>query len=313
MNRRNFFKLSTSGLAGASLSTNALSSQSKVEPKRWQNNKSPWPICLDTATIRPASLEEKVRIASEAGYDAIEPWDGELAEYENEGGNLEELGKKITGLGLFVPSVIGMWNAIPPGDDDFKASLEGTRNRMRMAKAIGSEHIQTIPNTVGYGYDIKQVAQRYRQIIEIGQNEFGLKPSLVFVKFFPLKTMGQAMQVALDANHPDASIIPDTFHMYISEGGFNGLKQMRGSAISIFQFADAPANPAPNELTDQHRVFPGDGILPLSEILKDLYETGFEGCISLELYNPEYYKRDLLEVATEGLKKTLAVIKKAEV
>ncbi|RNC83100.1 MAG: sugar phosphate isomerase/epimerase [Balneola sp.] len=313
MNRKKFFALGAAGLAGASLPIKAEEAPTQPKFKRWQNGQSPWPICLDTATIRPASLEDKVSIAAEAGYDAIEPWDRELIEYENNGGNLEKLSERIKDLGLFVPSVIGMWNAIPPADDAFAASLPDTRNRMRMAKAIGSEYIQTIPNTVGNGYDVKQVAKRYRQIIEIGKSEFGLKPSLVFVKFFPLKTMGQAMQVALDADHPEASIIPDTFHMYISEGGFNGLKQMRGNAISIFQFADAPATPEPDELTDQQRVFPGDGILPLPEILRDLYETGFKGCISLELYNPEYHQRDLLEVAKEGLEKTMKVIKEAGV
>ncbi len=313
MNRKKFFTLGAAGLAGASLPIKAGDTSTQPEIKRWQNGQSPWPICLDTATIRPASLEDKVSIAAEAGYDAIEPWDRELAQYEDDGGNLEKLGEKIKDLGLFVPSVIGMWNAIPPAEDAFAASLSDTRNRMRMAKAIGSEYIQTIPNTVGNGYDIKQVAKRYRQIIEIGKSEFGLKASLVFVKFFPLKTMGQAMQIALDADHPEASIIPDTFHMYISEGGFNGLKQMRGSAISIFQFADAPATPEPDELTDQQRVFPGDGILPLPEILRDLYETGFKGCISLELYNPEYHQRDLLEVAKEGFEKTMKVIKEAGV
>lgn len=306
MDRKKFFSLGAASIAGATFPIKSIE-------KRWQNGASPWPLCLDTYTILPASLDEKVEIAAKAGYDAIEPWDRELIQYENNGGDLWELGKKIKDLGLFVPSVIGLWNAIPPNDDEFEASLEGTRNRMRLAKAIGSEHIQTIPNTVGNGYDIKKVAQRYRQIIEIGESEFGLKASLVFVKFFPLKTMGQAMQVALDANHPNASIIPDTFHMYISEGGFEGLKLMNGNAISIFQFADAPGHIAPNELTDADRVFPGDGVLPLPKILTDLYNTGFKGCISLELYNPEYHKRDLYEVAREGLDKTLKVILEAGV
>jgi len=312
MDRKKFFSLGVASIAGATFPIKSVQSPKSIE-KRWQNGASPWPLCLDTYTILPASLDEKVEIAAKAGYDAIEPWDRELIQYENNGGDLWELGKKIKDLGLFVPSVIGLWNAIPPNDDEFEASLEGTRNRMRLAKAIGSEHIQTIPNTVGNGYDIRKVAQRYRQIIEIGESEFGLKASLVFVKFFPLKTMGQAMQVALDANHPNASIIPDTFHMYISEGGFEGLKLMNGSAISIFQFADAPGHIAPNELTDADRVFPGDGVLPLPKILTDLYNTGFKGCISLELYNPEYHKRDLYEVAREGLDKTLKVILEAGV
>ncbi|GAB5410663.1 MAG: sugar phosphate isomerase/epimerase [Balneolaceae bacterium] len=312
MDRKKFFFLSTATIAGSALPVTSFR-DSKTPEKRWQNGASPWPICLDTYTILPASLEEKVEFAAKAGYDAIEPWDRELIQYENEGGNVEELGKHIKELGLFVPSVIGLWNAIPPDEKDFQASLEGTRNRMRLAKAIGSEYIQTIPNTIGEYYNAKKVAQRYRQVIEIGESEFGLKASLVFVKFFPLKSMGQAMQVALDANHPNASIIPDTYHMYISEGGFEGLKLMKGSAISIFQFADAPGHKPTNDLADADRVFPGDGILPLPEILRDLYDTGFRGCISLELYNPEYHKRDLLEVAKEGFEKTLNVIKKAGV
>ncbi|MEQ9308317.1 MAG: sugar phosphate isomerase/epimerase [Balneolaceae bacterium] len=314
MDRKKFFALGSASMVGAALPYHISGKAESSQPeKRWQNGASPWPICLDTYTILPASLEEKVEIAAKAGYDAIEPWDRELIQYEQEGGDVEKLGDYIKELGLFVPSVIGLWNAIPPNEEDFLSSLEGTKNRMRLAKAIGSEHIQTIPNTIGENYDVKKVAQRYRQVIEIGEEEFGLKASLVFVKFFPLKTMGQAMQVALDANHPNASIIPDTYHMYISEGGFEGLKLMNGNAISIFQFADAPGYKPPQELADADRVFPGDGVLPLPQILRDLYGTGFRGCISLELYNPEYHKRDLLEVAKEGFEKTLSVIKKAGV
>lgn len=312
MDRKKFFSLGAASIAGTALPIK-LSLTPKSTEKRWQNGASPWPICLDTYTILPASLEEKVEIAAEAGYDAIEPWDRELISYENEGGDVEKLGARIKELGLFVPSVIGLWNAISPRDKEFEESLEGTRNRMRLAKAIGSQHIQTIPNTVGEGYDVKKVAQRYRTLLEIAEEEFGLEAALVFVKFFPLKSMGQAMQVALDANHPNAKIIPDTYHMYITEGGFNGLKLINGDAIAIFQFADAPGHKPANELADADRVFPGDGILPLPEILRDLYATGFRGCISLELYNPEYHQRDPLEVAKEGLKKTLKVIKDAGV
>ena len=72
----------------------------------WQGGRSPWPLCLDTATIRPASLEDKVRIAAEAGFDAIEPWEGELKEYERSGKSLADLRKRIEDAGLFVRGYI---------------------------------------------------------------------------------------------------------------------------------------------------------------------------------------------------------------
>lgn len=315
MDRRHFLALGSAAAALTQSTTQAQSATAEVgeKVKRYQNGVSPWPICLDTATIRPASMEDKVKIAAEAGYDAIEPWDRELEAYEKEGGNVKDLGKKIKDLGLFVPSMIGLWNALPPTKEAFEESLKDTRRRMQMAADIGCEHVQVIPNTVGEGWSQKWVADRYREIIEIGINEYNLRPALVFVKFFPLKSFGQAMGVALDANHPKAMVIPDTFHMYISEGGFEALKHVKGDNIAIFQFADAPASPGPAELKDADRVYPGDGILPLPAILKDLKATGFKGCISLELYNPKYWEEDHLQVAKTGLAKTLEVIKKAEV
>lgn len=311
MKRRSFLTLGAGGILGSSLPGTAKSAN--IIEKRYQNGKSPWPVCLDTATIRPASLLEKVDIAHEAGYDAIEPWDMELREFEEEGGNLKDLGEKIKDLDMFVPSVIGLWNALPPTQEEWEKSLPDTRERMRMAADIGSEHIQTIPNTIGENYDIAWVANRYRDIIEIGINEYGIKPAIVFVKFFPLKTLGESAAIALNANHPDAKIIPDTFHMHISRGGFEGLKLLNGNMIAIFQFADAPASPGPDDLQDSQRVYPGDGVLPLAQSLRDLYATGFTGCVSLELYNPNYYEQNLLEVAKTGLQKTLAVIAEAGV
>jgi hypothetical protein len=79
----------------------------------WQNGRSFWPICLDTATLdKKLGIEKKVELAAEAGFDCIEPWDRELADFEKKGGSLSDLGKHITDLGLYVPSVIGLWNAL---------------------------------------------------------------------------------------------------------------------------------------------------------------------------------------------------------
>jgi sugar phosphate isomerase/epimerase len=254
-----------------------------------------------------------VNIAIKAGYDAIEPWDNELLKYEANGGNLKDIGKMIKDNGLIVPSVIGLWNALPPTKELWDASLKDTRNRMRMASEIGAQHIQTIPNTVGANFSQKWVAARYRDLIEIGINDYKINPALVFVKYFPVKTMGQAVGIAMDANHPQAMIIPDVYHMHISEGGFEGIKFLTSDMIAIFQFNDAPASPALPQLNDAHRVYPGDGILPLGKIFQDLKKTGYKGCISLEMYNPQYWKEDLQQVANTGLRKTLEVLRKAGV
>lgn len=316
INRRTFAGSIGAAFAGGA-TMQARAAEAPPQPaaaKRWQNGTSPWPLCLDTATIRPAALEEKIRIAAKTGFDAIEPWEGELHEYEQKGGSLADLGKRVRDAGLFVPSVIGLWNAIPATREEFDKSLVDSRRRMRQAAAVGAEHIQVVPQPARpwQEFDPKWAADRYRELLEIGLDEFKINPAMVFVQFLPgCARMGQAAAIAIDADHPRAKIIPDVFHMHITHSGFKGIRHLRGDFFAIFQFNDAPAAPTTDQLKDEHRVFPGDGILPLADILRDLLAIGYAGCISLELYNPEYWKRDLEGVAREGREKTLKIIAQA--
>ena len=302
-------QLLSAGAAGAVLACAAT-------PKRpaYQGGKSPWPLCLDTATIRPQPLLKKIEVAAAAGFDAIEPWDGELRDFEREGGDLQDLGKRIADAGLFVPSVIGLWDAIPATREAWEAQLPHTRERLRMIAAVGSRQAQVIPGPARpeADFDRMWVAERYRDLLEIGIEDYDVVPGLVFVKFLAgCARLSQAVDIAIQARHPKARVIPDVFHMHIGGSGFEGLRQLNGDAIAIFQFNDAPAAPAQEELKDPDRVFPGDGILPLEQCLRDLRDIGFERCVSLELYNRSYWERDPLEVAREGREKTLAVIERA--
>jgi sugar phosphate isomerase/epimerase len=302
-------ELLAAGAAGATLACTSLSSRSA-----YQGGRSPWPLCLDTATIRPQTLLKKIEVAAQAGFDAIEPWDGELRDYERAGGDLEQLGERIRDAGLFVPSVIGLWDALPASPEAWQQQLPHTRERLRMIAAVGSHQAQMIPGPARPQADFDRLwaAERYHDLLEIGIHDYDVVPGLVFVEFLEgCKRLSQAMDIAIQAQHPKARVIPDVFHMHIGGSGFEGLRHIRGDAIAIFQFNDAPATPAREELEDSHRVFPGDGILPLEKCLRDLRDIGYERCVSLELYNPSYWARDPLGVAIEGREKTLAVIERA--
>lgn len=302
------------GLAAAGL---ALQSQA-AEANRWQRGRSPWPLCLDTATIRPRSLEDKIRLAAKHGFDGLEPWDGELSDYEKQGGSLDDLGKRIRDAGLFVPSVIGLWKALPASDAEFEENLPACRERMRQARAIGARHVQVIPwfdwpkVTPAGTLDRKKLAGSYRRILEIGLRDYDLQPAFVFLEFVhDLRTIDHAIEVLQATDHPQAQTIPDTFHMHVGGTPVADLSKLAGTAIGIFQIADAPAGIPREQLKDSHRVLPGDGVLPLVEALRRLRATGYAEAISLELYNPAYHDRDPDEFLPEAHAKTLAVIERS--
>jgi sugar phosphate isomerase/epimerase len=65
---------------------------------------------------------------------------------------------------------------------------------------------------------------------------------------------------------------------------------------------------ARDKINDADRVYPGDGIAPIGSVLKTVFASGFNGVLSLELFNREYWKLDPLENATVGLKKMKSVV-----
>ncbi len=318
MNRR-IFLASAVGAGLAATATGAQETTPQNKPtgpasKRYQKGLSPWPLCMNTSTIRPASLEDKIKVTAEAGWDAIEPWVGDLANYEKAGGDLKALGAQIRDRGLFVPNVIGLWDCMPATPEAFEESLAATRNRMRMCAAIGSEHVAAIPAPDRADFDLPWATHCYRELMKIGREEFGIKVAFEFVGFFKgIHRLGQACGVALDTNDENACLVADTFHIFRGDSGFNGLKLIQGDLIANFHWNDVPGDVPREQQGDKDRLYPGDGILPLSQILKDLYAIGYRRTLSLEIFKREYWEQDPKTVSETGLRKMQECIAKAGV
>ena len=308
MDRRKFLQ---TGAAAAALS--ALNLSCKNNEKKYQNGISRWPLCLNTSTIRPASLQDKIKIAAETGYDGVELWIDDLEKYEKEGGSLKELGAQIKEMGLFVPNIIGLWGCMPMDDADFKDSLKATKERMRMSAEVGSGHVAAIPVPDRADFDLAVGVKRYKELLKISREEYGIIAAFEFVGFFKgIHRLGQAAAIALDADDRDACLIMDTFHLYRGGSGFNGVSLLNKDIIADFHWNDVPASPPRDELGDKDRIFPGDGILPLVGVLKDLKKIGYSGPISLETFNRKHWESDSKEVAAAGRKKIVALIEKAD-
>src|SRR5262249_27568857 len=81
---------------------------SATDHRRGASVMSEFVYCLNTSTIRPTPLLEKIRLAGEAGYSAIEPWNDEFTAYLEQGGSLPELKQALADAGLRVVSVIAL-------------------------------------------------------------------------------------------------------------------------------------------------------------------------------------------------------------
>jgi sugar phosphate isomerase/epimerase len=305
MTRRDMLALSTAAVAA----TATTSTSSAAEPAE------PFGYCLNTSTIRGQKLaiDEEAKLAARAGYAGIEPWIGELQEYTKKGGNLKDLGKLFADLGLKVESAIGFARWIVDDERERQKGLDDAKRDMEMVLAIGGTRIAAPPAgaTDKQIVDVQVIVDRYRKLAELGA-KIGIVPEAEVWGFSKtMSKLGEAVHVAMESGHPKACILPDIYHLYKGGSGYEGLKLLNGSAIGIFHVNDVPKDKDRAVIKDSDRVFPGDGIAPLGDVFRTLRAIGYRGMLSLELFNPEYYKHDALEVLTVGLAKTKAAVKAA--
>lgn len=305
LSRRDVLAMSTAAVAASALPPKA----GAADPAE------PFGYSLNTSTIRgqKVPVEEEAKLAAKAGYNAIEPWIGELQDYTKRGGNLKELGKQIADLGLKVESSIGFARWIVNDDLERRKGLDEAKRDMEMVLAIGGKRIAAPPAgaTDKPIPELGVIADRYRKLAELGAT-IGIIPEAEVWGFSKtLSKLGETILVAMESGHPQACVLPDVYHLFKGGSGFDGLKLMAGKAIGIFHVNDYPKDMDRSTIKDADRVFPGDGVAPLADVLRTLRDIGYRGMLSLELFNPEYYRRDAFEVVKEGLAKTRTSVKAA--
>lgn len=304
-------------LIAATAMTAASITQKDAQAAASTSSEFPVRFALNTSTVRGQKLtiEEQVDLTAKAGYDGIEPWIRDIQQYADDGGSLADLKKKISDLGLTVDSAIGFANWIVDDPDVRAKGLEQAKQEMALVKAIGGARVAAPPVGAHRGDStpppLPVIAERYRALLEVGQ-QLGVVPQLELWGFSPtLSKLSELAYVAAGAAHPDACVLPDFYHIYKGGNDFASLGMIEASRMHCFHMNDYPAEPPLAEIADKHRVFPGDGVCPLPEIIRQLIDHGFSGTFSLELFNPDYWERDPAEVASEGLAKSRAVVQAA--
>lgn len=274
----------------------------------------PFGYCLNMSTIRgqELSIVEQLEVAAKAGYQGVEPWLREINVYVEQGGSLGDLRKRIADLGLSVESAIGFANWSVDDEAQRRAGLEEARRDMDIIAQLGGQRIAAPPaGATKAPVDLLRVAQRYRALLELGDAQ-GVTPQVeIWGSSATLSRLGEAALVAVEAGHPKACILPDIYHIFRGGSAFTGLRLLRGSSMHVFHVNDYPASPAREVMKDEHRVYCGDGVAPLDDIFRTLRDIGFQGMLSLELFNRAYWEQDALEVARTGLEKTRAAVERA--
>jgi len=107
--------------------------------------------------------------------------------------------------------------------------------------------------------------------------------------------------------HPNLGICLDAFHFFVGPSKSEDLGYL--SAANLFHVQLCDLSSVTRELAaDADRILPGDGDLPLAPVLAHLRQIGYQGCVSVELMNPQIWQvppRQFGEVGITSLRKLL--------
>ena len=266
----------------------------------------PFRYSLNSSTIKPTPLLDKIRIAADAGYAGIEIWHDDVEAFLTAGGALGDVRKALDDRGLEVPTTIylkGWWD---PAATDYSAAMDVIKRRLEQAAALGAPHtVSGPPPQQDVDYDL--LSRQYRMLLELGR-QFGVRPAFEYLGFVDeVNSLAKALRVIDGADHPDATVVIDPFHDFRGGSNHETIAQLQPGQIAVSHFNDAPATPAAHLQHDPDRVLPGDGCINLSRYVELLRQTGYDRFVSLELFRADLWERDPLEVARLGLEKMRAV------
>lgn len=309
ISRRNLLKSSLA--VGAGLGLGLPDAMAESGKKAGHNFK----FCLNTSTIREQNLGlmGEIETAAKAGYDAIEVWVNTVQKFVEKGGNLKDVKKKAADLGITIEDAIGFSKWIVDDAAEREKALEQNKKEMAMLAEIGCKRIAAPPfgATTGSVLNLQAVAERYGKLLEVSDN-FGVVPQLEMWGFSTnLHLVGEVLFVASESGHPKACVLTDVYHLHKGGSNFNSLRTINGSSVQMFHMNDYPGQPPRETINDGDRILPGDGIAPITQILKELNAKNTPIVLSLELFNKEYWKMDALVAAKLGLSKMKASVAKA--
>jgi 4-hydroxyphenylpyruvate dioxygenase len=118
-----------------------------------------------------------------------------------------------------------------------------------------------------------------------------------------------AWEVVRRADHPAVGLVLDSFHVLARKTDLTAIRSIPKDRIVLVQMADAPKLDMDYLSWSRHyRCFPGQGDLPIDDFMLALHATGFDGLLSLEIFNDRFRAGSARSVAVDGQRSLIVML-----
>ena len=242
-------------------------------------------------TTRDWSFENDVRAYAAAGIDALGVY-----------------GPKLAAIGI--PRALQLLRDSGLPATSFISGKELTGTREQLGQVCLDEHLRLLDDCLALGVDtlivvpgnlhgrdparVEELAIEALHRLAPAALERGLCLGLEPIRapyFDFMNTLVHAQKLARAVAHPAVGLVFDTWHLWREPGLFDTLV----SAIDLIRLVHVSDWREPTREHDD-RLLPGDGVMPLAEMLQYLDALGYTGLYEVEIYSKDLWAADYHQI-----------------
>ncbi|MEU9060459.1 TIM barrel protein [Streptomyces sp. NPDC048430] len=255
------------------------------------------------------TLTEKLTAAARAGFDGVEIFENDLI-----GSPLspEEIRERAADLGLTIDLFQPMRDIEAVPADEFARNLRRAEHKFRLMRRLGADTVLVCSSVSPYAVDDDALAAgQLRRLADLAQ-ESGIRVAYEALAWGRhVNTYEHAWRIVEAADHPALGVCLDSFHILARGSDVAGIEAIPGDKIFFLQLADAPQMSLDVlQWSRHHRCFPGQGDLDVTGLVRAAVRAGYDGPLSLEVFNDVFRQADAGRTAVDALR-SLALLQES--
>jgi len=247
-----------------------------------------------------ADLETDIRAAAAAGYDLVELRSNKLYDYLGSH-SVDDLKTLLAETAIGVLSINTLEH------------ITECAKLCEISAVIGCPYVLSVPGSLRQGPKTEQetIDESVRVLNELADiaEPYGIKIGFEFLGEAgnSVQTLDLGSRIVDLVGRESVGNVIDTYHFYTGGSSYEAIDRLDPKKLFIFHINDAEDLPK-DQLNDSKRLYPGLGILPITEIKAHLDGISYDGPVSVEIFRPEYWEQDPFEVAKKAKAATEEVL-----
>lgn len=262
---------------------------------------------LDIATVcLSGTLDDKLAAAAAARFHGVEIFANDLVASPWSPARIrQECGRRGLSIDLYQP--LRDVEAVAP--DVFAENLRRAERTFDIVEQLGAGTVLVCSSVSRDAVDDDDLATEQLSTLATRAERRGLRiayEALAWGRF--VNTYPHAWRIVRRAAHRSLGLCLDSFHVLSRCDDPAAIRVIPGSSIFHLQLADAPRLTMDVvEWSRHHRLFPGMGSFDLAGFVGHVLATGYDGPLSLEVFNDVYRQADPRHAAIDGMRSLLAL------